>query len=343
MVEFELDSEVISGIASKFKLEDVEDTSTGERTADEIAEEAAAKLAAEELEKTKGADPADKGSSSSTTNEGDEETSIQYLFKINGVTNEDEDFKNFDIKDESVENVQKFFELKEGRIKANALKELFDADPEVAELIQHKTKGGSIESFKALKQAQSFPTEVDENDTDALESIFTMHHKELGFSDKKINTLLEAAKDDDELATEVKEILKVRKEAFTKEAEARFKAEKAERDEQFKAEEAVKKELDDMILKKGMIDERIIIPEKQRTEFRKYLTSKEREAKWESLTTQQLALIDFMIYNNFELKGIEKPKPITKTITKRAVIGGGGSNDPAEMSYDELIGKLKNR
>jgi len=342
MVEFELDTETISGIASKFNLEEVEGNSTEEKPAEEIAaEEEATRLAAEEAEKNKAAAPNKNISSSSTGNDDEEESSIQYLFKLNGITDEDEDFKGFDVKDESVENVQKFFELKEGRIKSNALKELFDADPEVAELIQHKTRGGSIESFKALKQAEAFPTEVDEKDTDVLENVFVRHHKELGFSEKKINTLLEAAKDDDELASEVREILKVRKEAFTKEANARFEEEKAERIEQFKAEEAIKKELDEIVLKKGMIDDRIIIPEKQRSEFRKYLTSKEREAKWESLTTQQLALIDFMIYNDFQLKGIEKPKPIVRNISKRPVIGGGGNDGTAEMSYEELVTKLK--
>ena len=344
MTDFVLDDETTSGIASKFKLEEVvEDNSelTDEQK-QELEEAERQKQLAEEQEKAE----KDKGKPKGGNEDDDDEknlTAIKFLFKTEGITEDDEIFKDFDLEDDSVENIKKFYDLKAERVKESAIEELLSSDADLKELALHKAQGGTLESFKAIKQAENYPTEIDEDDDETLEKVFTLHHKELGFSDKKIKTLLEAAKDDDELKTEVKNILSERKEQAAKEAKARFEAEKTQRDNEIKQVQKVNAELDEMIVKKGIIDERIIIPEKQRTEFRKYLNSEERDKKWENLSTSQLALIDYLIFNNFELKGIEKPKPKQAIVVKRPVIAGGSGGDENEMSYSELIGKLKGR
>lgn len=327
-----------------FKLEDVEEPSEetgGNGEGEETGEEGS--------NYGKGSGGNEEGNKPSDTGKGEEEiSSLEYLIKQSGFDVEDEDFKELNLKSDSLEDIIKFQQIKEKRLADEVINSFLQADEDIAELVKHKAAGGTLDSFKEKKMIEKLPDSFDRESEDAeelAEKIYVEHFTRLGLKQSRIKAALEDAKDSGELFDEVDEIVKNNKQVFLKQNEEKIKLEKKERDDQLKQIAEVNSLLDEVIVKKGSLDGRINIPQEERKEFRQFLNSSKRDELWEKLPVEKLALIDYILFKDFNLKGLEKAtKQSIPSIPKRKIIKDGSSDTGEDtLSYSELISRLKKK
>jgi hypothetical protein len=356
MVELNLNDETVQGIASKYALEDVDsgentggDNNEQQQQADAVAE--ATRLAAEEASKEKPdnqggdgqGDKGDAGEDGDGDAGGDEPTPISHLIKQYGY--KVEDFADIDIKDDSVEGIKKFYDKRDLLIKETARKEFLGEDPDIEDLIAHKQAGLSIESWKAKKEAESFKLEFEADDVEGKANFLTTVYVNRGVPEKRAKLLVEAIKDDNELDAEVAKETTTIKASLQQQADAKIESEKA----------ALAKEAEDTlkvvnqvnsIIKEGNLDN-LIIPETDRKAFNEFVLSEKLTEKHEKLTLQQRLFIDYLVYKDFKVKGIEKQVAKatgTPRVRMTATAGEGNDNGAKEWkSLDELKNAINKR
>lgn len=340
----ELTDDVKSEFASKFKLEDVENTE--QKTAEELATEQAAIDAASEAAKTEAAKNKEgKKEGEGDEGEGDEpKTPIAALIKDYGYTVED--FKDVDITDDSIEGIKKFNSIRDNLVKTAAVKELFEADPDLQDLLDHKKQGLSIDSWKQKKQAETFNIEFKEEDIDEMSDFMTKVYVGKGINEKRAKILVEGLKDDNELYSESKKEAAEIKENINKNADARIKAEKAEIAANEEENKKVVAQVTS-IIKEGNLDN-VIIPEAERKDFGTFLLGDKLIEKHEKLTLKQRMLLDYIVYKDFKVKGLEKviEKQAASPRVRLGATGGGsgeGGTDGKEWKFDELISHVKGK
>lgn len=340
-------------MGQKFPLDEVDENGkTIDKTGgDELTEEQkqAAKDAAD-AEAAKGVDKTftiktNPNATDDDDTTGDEtQTPIEYLLAEYGLEG-DEDFKDFDVKDGSVANIQKFYAKREEVIKKQVEAELFQSDEDLKSLAEWKKAGKSVASWKATQEAENFNFEIKKEDIEGQEKIVRNHYKDLGLSEKRINALIEQAKDDDELFAEAEKVVAEVKATLKANAAAKAKQ------EEDAAKVAAKEKEDSInlltgIIKGGKLDNRLVIPEKERADFNKYIFSAAREEKWSKLTPEQELLMEYILFKDFEVKGVEKKAPVVGNVgtgqRKAPLANRGADNDTVEeMSFEELRSKAR--
>jgi len=309
------------------KLIEIEDNLDEEEEEEvkETAEEIATREAAEVIAKEK---PAEID---------EDETPLAFLARAYGY--KEDDLDGIDLKNDSIQEIKKFYDKRDESVKDSAIKELFELYPDAGDLAKHLANGGSIDTWRMKQQTANWNFKLEEDDVETQENVLKHHYKNLGFSDKKINTLLETAKDDGELFSEANEIVEL-----NKKAQESYIAGELAKEQKMNAEiDRQNKEIEKQInttIKSGNLEGRIIIPEKQRAEFQKFVLSEERTKKWNELPLERQLLLDYLVMTDFEVKGLEKPKGKTIVVTKRPTISGT-TDDTHEMSFEELKRRAK--
>ena len=253
-----------------------------------------------------------------------------------------EDFEDIDIKDDSVEGIKKFYDKRDELVKEAAKKEFLSTDPDIEDLIKHKQEGGSIETWKAKKQAAEFNLEFKADDIDGKSNFLVDVYKQKGLSEKRAKLLVEGLKDDDELDAEVEKEAGAIKVYLQQQADQRIAAEKeVARIEQEEITKTVTQV--NSIIKEGNL-QNLVIPETDRKAFNEFVLSEKLTEKHEKLTLQQRLFIDYLVYKDFKVKGIEKQVATssnkqTPRVRMSATTGGDGGTEGKEWTLDELRAK----
>lgn len=331
----------------KNKLETPVDT--GDTAAQEAVAEAA-KLAAENNGGAGGEVDEGGAGAGSTVDEDEELSPIEALAQQYGLAADDELLQDLDIKDSSIDTIKKFFDKRELKVAKAAIAEFADSDEDIADLIKHKQSGGSVDSWKAKKEAENFDVVFTKEDVDVQINIIKADLKEKGITGKKADALIEAAKDDDSLFDDAKLIVDSAKAALAQQAADQLAIETKANNDAKVAQAAALKEVKAVLASRN-IDGRIAIPENKVAEFEKFiLDPKAREAKYDKLTTKQWMILDYLVDNNFEgIKGLEAPKAGGKVkqvvVTGKSKLagqggeGGGGGDD--SLSFEDAMKKLR--
>lgn len=274
----------------------------------------------------------------------DEPSTLKTLLTNYGYE-DDDDFKELDLKDNSVEAIKKFYEIRDVKKVKEIAAQILEEDEDIKSLSEWKKEGKSVASWKAQKEAEAFTIEISDDDIEGHEKFVRSVYEQQGIKGKKLDAIIEQLKDDDELLTESKDFQEKIKQSVKQNADAIAKQEavKAKTEQELRDKEI--KEVNE-IIKTGKLANRLIIPETERTTFNKYLFSKDREEKWNKLDTETQLLIEYMLYKDFNIKGVEKKQVVAASSGNRkpALAGkAGDSKDIPEMSFEELKRKLGNK
>lgn len=264
---------------------------------------------------------------------------LEILFKDYGIDKEDERFKDLDLNDDSVEAIKKFYEIRETSIKDSGLKELLESDEDISSLLQWKLAGKSAASWKALKQAEALPTEIDKTNLVAVEQIVRNNYEKLGITGKKLDAMIEALKDGDELVTEAESLVNKNKQEAIAKANAIAKQEELDAAEAEKEEKEILANIANTI-KKGTLSNRITIPEAERKAFHQHIVTDARAKAYDELSLEDKMLVDYIIYKKFDLKGLQVPVKKVEVRTP-VVIKSDKSQDHSEIGLDEAITRLR--
>jgi len=275
--------------------------------------------------------------------EHEEDSPLSYLAKQYGVDlEEDEDFKDLDLSDDSVDTIKTFFDKRENKVKQQAINELFEAAPVVKDLIEHLQKGGTISTWKEEQQVKEFNLTFEEDDIEGKSNFLIDVYKQKGLTEKRAKLLVEALKDDDELDSEVEKEIKTIK--TTREKEVLAKKQKEEDDwkaEQKAIAETVEKVSN--IVKKGTLINNFVIPEQERKQFNEFILSEDLSNKYEKLSYEQRLFMDYMVFKDFKLKALESKAaaPSTRGNKPRVTLKSGGSSGSGKKDDGLSLEDLK--
>lgn len=284
---------------------------------------------------TTGGDPAGNSAGGTTT---ELETPLAILAKQYGYDVNDELFKDLDIEDDSIETITEFYNRREKLVQQNTINELFETVPEVKDLVTHLQQGGSVATWKEVKQAEELQLEFAKEDVEGKTKFLMQVYKDKGVSEKAAKRAIEALIDDDELDAEVETYANTLKEQKVKEASAKAAAELAAAK---KAEEDSLKVVAQVnnIVKSGKLSN-AVIPDTERKSFNEFVLSEKREQAFEALTLEQQLFIDYMVFKGFKVPGLvktEAPKPEGKRVTiKSKGSSGEGGGSGKEITLEEL-------
>lgn len=335
----------------KFKLDD--DSSTSSKTSTDDNNDDDDDDAGNNADKNKNTNQSANDfsldlSNTSTNNDDDDDkdddnssnlkpTALEILVEEYGYAGDD-DFKELDLKDNSVDAIKKFYEIRDVKKAKEVAQAVLDADEDVKSLVEWKKQGKSINSWKLAKEAESFELNLEDTDIEGHEKFVRSVYEQQGIKGKKLDVIIEQLKDDDELLTEsnqfqesIKENLKQQADFVAKQEAEAAKIEAANRDKEIL-------EINN-IIKAGKLADRLVIPENDRESFNKYLFSKDREDKWNKLDTSTQLFLEYLLYKDFNIKGVENKKPIVNTSNRTAPLANKNSSSDDEtptMSFEEL-------
>lgn len=221
-----------------------------------------------------------------------------------------------DVLDNTVEGVQSLIEKVSDKAKVQALKEKFEARPILGALDAHLEAGKSLESFFEVKQVEAqqitLPklTGDDKQDAQAkayYKQVITANLKATGISDKQVGRIIESSElenslfeDAEEAATSWNNRIKAQAQQISQQEEqARLKA--IEDDKKTVAD--INKLID------GGVVNGAVIPTEERQALKDFMLKQDdkgntaRDIKLSQLTLEQWAVIDYMLFKDFKLKG----------------------------------------
>jgi hypothetical protein len=192
---------------------------------------------------------------------------------------------------------------------------LINSNPIMAKLNQHLSNGGSFESFKEANTENPY-TKIkidDETEDSLLETIIKSDLKEKGVDDEDINDIIKAAKKSNRLsekATKSQESLTSRdterRKAIIGQEQERINGEKAQAT-------AIKTEVSNMF--KSNKFGNFSLPSSDLPQFKEaFFTEIDNQGttvldkKWDKLSTDQKVMLDYIVYNDFNLKGLMSNK-----------------------------------
>lgn len=299
-----------------------------EKEAKKLADAEAAKRKAEEEdeedeeEKERKAAAKKKEEEDKDENENKDEDEEKPIYKevieaaFEGVTLEEDDIK--DVPD-TVEGLVDVIKKVTPKIKKAAVDEFLDTNERIKEYAKHVEEGLSDDLFRAKKQVELYSSvEIKEDNVVLQEKLYRAELASKGTEEDEIDSLVAVAKDNNKLLERSKKskdyFIKIEKEQIDAQEKLEKEARKAEQDEIIAA-----KKILDGFYKTNKIAGIEFKPEVAK-EFQKFITDKDktnakltkRDAKWNSLTTEELVLVDIFIANDFKLPGIVSKTPVTK-------------------------------
>lgn len=248
-----------------------------------------------------------------------------------------------------IEGIQKLVD-KVGATKAEALlKEKFDKYPVMGELEKHLSEGKSIESFFNVKQVETSKlplhklTGDDKKDAELktyYKDVIKADALEKGMSDNQIKRLIEAGDLEGTLFEDYEESVKSWNARRDNEAKNITQAEEAQRLADIESEKEIITKIN-TIIDAGTIGE-AIIPVAERAEFKKFQLEQDtkgftaRDKAIAALPLEKNLLIDYLIYKDFKIKGLQfAPSRIQTLATlnkgRLGTLNGGGEGNGAEQ------------
>jgi hypothetical protein len=275
--------------------------------------------------------PVDKPSDDKNT---DEDTDI--LFK-----EEVQKFKDLvgveeDIEDFSVETISKILNGKIESVKKQY--ENLESDPEIKALIEHKQKGGTLESF--IQTPITFNKALfDVNNDNHVETVFTTYWKNIkGLDAEDVELALSALKaNPDTLKVKFTKVLDEIESISLKEVEtynAKIEAERKQKEEVSKSFLTV--------IDKGEIGT-IKLPPAEKTKFKEYLNSDTYNANWDALEKDpiKMAILEYFVYNNLNIQTEVKQNVQKRNVINLIQTDKRKVNDVVDADIDEVLQQLK--
>lgn len=269
----------------------------------------------------------DNGSGSSDND--NEQHAVSYLMSKHGYNTDEykEMFKDIDLNSDDIEEIEKFHAVKETIITQKAIQEYLQSKPELSDLAAHLEEGRSLDTWREKVKSFNWKGfEIEEADVETQENVYAHLLKSRGLDDDEIADQIELAKDKKVLfakATDAQSKLDVIEKQRIKEIQDREAASiQAER----LAQDKIVKEVETTVLS-GNING-YVLPEKNRKELLQYITSGERERKYDRLPLAAKILVDEIVRNydekegKFNIKGLE----VVKTPTRQVNVGGKKPN-----------------
>jgi hypothetical protein len=274
----------------------------------------------------------------------DNSTPLSYLANVYGIDLEaDEDFKDLNLADDSIDAIKSFYDKRETKVKQAAVQELFEAAPVIKDLIEHLENGGSISTWKEEQVTKEFKLEFAADDIDGKAAFMIQVYKDKGISEKRAKLLVEALKDDNELDGEVEKEASAIKQQREQSVADKKKAEQAAYQQEI---ENTKKVVETVsgIVKKGALINGFVIPEQERKDFNQFILSDKLTEKYEALSYEQRLFMDYMLFKDFKVKALEAKQVATTTNNKPRVTlksnsgegNSGSKKDPKQISFEEL-------
>lgn len=265
-------------------------------------------------------------------------TPLSYLVSKYGVDLEnDEDYKDLDLTDDSIEAIEKFYGKREEKVKLSAVQEFMEEVPEVKDLVEHLTKGGSIKTWKQQQEAKELSIEFDKDDIDGKANFMLEVYKAKGIPEKRAKLLVEALKDDNELDSELETEVTAIKADRKQKADLDAKREIEQAEAARKANEEVVTKISG-IVKQGKLVNDYVIPESDRKTFNEFIFSEELPKRYETLNYEQRLMIDYIIFKDFKIKALETKIVDNSGVNKTKVrIGSSGDGGSGAGSKDNSI------
>lgn len=282
-------------------------------------------------------------------NKGDDNSSqhaVAYLLNKHGYNTDEfkEAFADLNLESDDIDDIAKFYEVRDNLVKKSAVDEFLSASPELKGLADHLAEGRSLDTWKQKVEAFNWKGfEIKEDDLETQEKVYSFLLKQKGLDDDEIKDQVELAKDRKLLFNKAKDAqdkLDISEKARIKSIED---AELAAINNAKEAEKKTIKEVTDIILS-GNING-YVLPEKTRKETLNFIMSGEREKKYERLPLAAKILLDEIVRTydekegKFTIKGLDAVKNTAKPAIK---INGkkpdlNGNNDNANLG-DNIIG-----
>lgn len=240
-----------------------------------------------------------------------EETVVEQLIKADGYELEPEFIEELKKDGDSQEALNKYTN-KIAQIKAD---ELFNSNPIVSSLHGHLANGGTFESFKKANTIDPFASMKLSEDTEesTLESVIKHDLSQKGVDDEDISSIIKTAKKDGKLFDKAN---KSHESISSRDKEKRQQVIQQEQQRIAQEKQAAQQEQDEIL---AMLDnnklDRFSLPQTKLKEFKKAFTTPiDREGrtildqKWDKLNTAQKTLLDYIVYEDFNLKGLLENK-----------------------------------
>lgn len=229
-----------------------------------------------------------------------------------------------DALDNNIEGVQSLIEKVSAKAKAEAIKAQYDANPVLGQLAQHIEAGRSIESFFEVKQIEAntitLPTLTGDEKKDAeikqyYKDVIKANYKQQGLSDKQIGRIIESAELEGTIEDDAKEAAGAWNGRVT--AQSQAAAQKAEAD-RLQAIEDDKKIVTSIntLIDGGKLNG-AIIPQDDRQPLKDFMLKQDekgftpRDYAFAKLTLEQQAIIDYLVFKDFKLKGFVAPAAVS--------------------------------
>lgn len=260
-----------------------------------------------------------------------EQTVVDYLRTTEGIT---DPFEN------SVEGLVQLVNKVKETASDIKLKEKFTQRPILAQLDKHLEDGKSIESFFQVQQINANKIEVPKlTGDDKLDAQNKVYYKDVivanlrasGLNDKQVARIIDSSELENSLYEDAVEAA----DSWNKRQDARA-AQVTQQEEEYirKQVEDTKKTIEDItnIVTKGTINNSVI-PANERQSFLDFLIKTddkgmaERDRKLADLPLDKYLLFDYLLFKNFDVKGLQPVAPKVQPITTlNKMTGGGGSS-----------------
>lgn len=282
----------------------------------------------------------------------DKKTNIELLIEADGYDLDDDFIQELAKDGDSFDALAKYT-AKVAEMKA---KSIIDSNPIVSSLYNHLSNGGSYESFKQANTEDPFSSlKLSESTNEGtLESVIKHDLSQKGVDEEDINAIIKTSKKDGKLfekATKSHESIKSRDESRRKDIIAK-EQQRILTEQQLAKQEAAK--INEMFSKNKFGE--FSVPVADLNNFKEaFVTPVDAnnntilDKKWEKLTTEQKTILDYIVFKDFNIRGLnnrtstleqlkfrkkENDKRPSKIDTKRVSLGHSIS--------PELKNKLRN-
>ena len=227
---------------------------------------------------------------------------------------------------DDVQGVINYFKKREEvvmpEIKRQGIKELFQAMPVVEELVQHLSEGYGIESFRAQKQPLEFKEiDLDEVDETVLETVYRNSLKEKGTDSEEIDDLVETARDKGKLKERAKSGQDYLKSKYDEKVSVQKEKEKKENKEREESEKKITNTLKSFVTEGKIGNVKLNLEQAKKLENHLFGKDEDgvslRDKRWSELSLEKVALLDYIIANDFKDLGLEENK--SEKNTKRVI------------------------
>lgn len=226
--------------------------------------------------------------------------------------------------DNSIEGVQALIEKVSAKAKEDAIKAKLESNPILSQLDAHLQAGKSLDSFFQVKQVEAQkitlpPLTGDEKGDTQIKAyyknVISANYKEAGLSDKQIARIIESSELENTLEADAQESAEAWNSRIDNKISQTNQAEEAARLQAIEDEKQIIADINKLV--DGGKLNGAIIPQGDRQPLKDFMLKQDdkgytaRDYAFSKLTLEQQAVIDYLVFKNFNLKGFHAPAPIS--------------------------------